>query len=61
MDRHSVTGVQFRATATAKFDLDKVFTMEYDTKNLKLVLQHILDHLGQVQKEAADAVQMGTS
>ena len=46
MDKHPVTNVQFRASTTASFDLEKVFTMEYDTKNLKLVLQHILDNLG---------------
>jgi hypothetical protein len=60
MERHPVTNVSFRANATAQFDLDQVFTMEYNTSNLKLVLQHILDNLATVQTQAADAVDKST-
>jgi len=67
MDKHPSTGFQFRDSKkneNGSFNLENVFTMNYSTENLKVVLQYILDNLQQCQtdvKGATDASERAKS
>ena len=56
-DKHPSTGFQFRDSkkVAGGFDLENVFTMNYSTENLKVVLQYILDNLQETQMAARGA------
>ena len=52
MSQENKTSVTFKKLEIP-FDLDTIFTMQYDVKGLKSVLEFILEHLGEY-KAASD-------
>jgi hypothetical protein len=52
-------GVSFRKLEIP-FDLDSIFTMQYNVQGLKSVLEFILEHLGEIKANSLASVEAVT-